>query len=145
MKNKKKGGGHTALTYRHVIDKGGATATQRDRDAQSIRVRPNHNSSSNPITLFGEHNSLFDNIRLIPQHNHERNTPWSRQQPPTRGAYRVKQVEPEKSKGQEHDTPTSPWVPQPRCQLPPRVTMQRDQPDHLSPRSSSGPTQSTRH
>ena len=69
--------------------------------------------------LFGEHASLFDSIRMTPQQQHSRSTPWAGQQPPKRTCNRVRESRPNKEEKEDEViiSHKSPAVPMPQHHL----------------------------
>ena len=81
------------------------------------RVRTERSNSAGRRHLFGEHSSLFDSVRMTPQHQqYPRNTPWAGDQPPKRACNRVKEMKADREEDEDNEIVelTEPAVPMPR-------------------------------
>ena len=96
--------------------------TRRNQNTSCNRVRREQTSSPNRRNLlFGEHTSLFDSIRMTPQQQHPRSTPWAGQQPPKRTCNRIRESGSNRKEEEKDEMMTShgaPTVPMPRHHLP---------------------------
>ena len=85
--------------------------TRQNQNPSCNRVRRERTNSPNRRNLFGEHASLFDSIRMTPQQQHSRSSPWAGQQPPKRTCNRVKESRSNRKEEEKDETMTSHGAP----------------------------------